>query len=68
MPDSESVPLCYPEIRDLVLVKKKTIILLTGVFFAFSKTCNVVKPCCESDYGKWHIVARARKHFTLGMS
>ena len=33
------------------------------LFFAFSKIYNVVKPCCESDYCKWDIVALARKYF-----
>ena len=32
-------------------------------FFAFNKTYNVVKSCCESDYCKWDIVALARKYF-----
>ena len=31
MPDSESAPRCYPEMSVLVLVKKKTIFLLTSV-------------------------------------
>ena len=66
----DSMPPTLPSQRELVatdssavedhideLISSNYIDSDTSVIFAFSKTCHVVKPCCESDYGKWHIVA-----------